>query len=148
MAGTESLLDDYLKKSRETRERIERSEVVRRVEAVFDELQLPWQRDDDAWVVSSDLGVIHSGLDDDEEVLTFHQIVHPMDKADKKEGEYYSALLRMNMGSTGACFAMYEDDYGQRSIVVVGRIAATSLDAPEVALTLESVFRMLSAYDQ
>jgi hypothetical protein len=61
--STESLLSEYLSKARETQERAEHSDVVKRIEEIFDELKLPWKRDADDWSIGSDVGEVMAGLD-------------------------------------------------------------------------------------
>jgi hypothetical protein len=85
--GTESLLSEYLTKTRAAQHRAEHSEVVQRVEAIFDELGLPWQRDEDCWAINSDVGEVMAGLDDDEEVLSIWQVLFRLNKSAKKNGE-------------------------------------------------------------
>ena len=145
--GTEDLLGEYLAKSRATQERLEHSEVVSRIEAIFNELKLPWQREGDSWVIHADVGMVHAGLDDEEKVLTIHQFIHDLTKPAKKQGEYLYALLRQNASTTGACFAIFEQDSGPPSIVILARISAPTADAEEIALALENVFAYSALYD-
>ena len=65
----------------------------------------------------------------------------------KKMGEFYGLLLRQNYFTTGACCAIAEDEGSPPVLLILARIAATSLDTAEVALTLESVFSMSAAFD-
>lgn len=146
--GTESLLNDYLSKSRATAERAERSVIVQRVEAVFDELKLPWRRAEDGWEIDSDVGPVRAGLDEDEEVLTFHQIINELTGPPKKQGELLFSLLAANASTTGACFAIFEGEALPKALLaIVGRIAAQKLDSEEVALTLRSVFDLSSLFE-
>jgi len=143
--STESLLDEFLSKSRAARERSEHSAVVKRIEDIFDELKLPWKRDDDCWVITSNVGEVMAGLDDDEEVLSFWSMLFTLSKPAKKSGELYAAMLRANIRTTGACYAIKDDpEGGNPNVLVLGRISSESIDAPEVALTLSSVFALVS----
>lgn len=145
--GTEHILEEYLAQSRASQDRLEHSEVAKRVEAIFDELKLPWRRDDDAWAIQADVGRVEAGLDEDEKVLTFHQIIHDLTKPAKKQGDYFYALLQQNFRTTGACFAIFEPDSGPPSILVLARISAPTADTQEVALTLESLFALSALFD-
>lgn len=141
--GTESLLNEYLANARAQAERLESSEVAKRVEAAFEELKLPWRRDGDGWEIASDVGVVAAGLDEAQEVLTFHQMLGELTKPPKKMSDLLYNLLVANFGTTGACFAIFEPESGGPPVLAaLGRIAAESVDPGEVALTLESLFRL------
>ena len=99
--GTDALLSEYLTRSRDGAAKIQRSEVAQRIESIFYELKLPWQRDGSAWSIDSDVGRVMAGLDDDEEVLTFSQYINTLAKPDKKNGEFLGALLREYYWTTG-----------------------------------------------
>ncbi len=146
-AGTESLLSEYLKNSRAGGEKLQRSEVAQRVERIFEELKLPWQRRDGRWQIDSDVGQVSAGLDDDEDVLTFSQVINELSKPDKKSGEFYGALLRQNFYTTGACFAVMDDGDGNPLLLILGRISANNVDTNEVALTLQSLFELSAVFD-
>lgn len=149
--GTETLLDEYLSKTRAHHEHAERSEIVKRVEEVFEELKLPWRRDSEAesvgWEVDSDLGIVRAGLDDDEEVLTLFRFVHQLEKSAKKEADYLFTLLSINSDAAGAWFAISETEELGNIVYVVSRISAQKLDPEEVALALQGIFQLLSAYE-
>jgi hypothetical protein len=142
--GTESLLNEYLAKTRAAQQRAESSDVVKRIEAIFDELGLPWRHDDDCWAINSDVGEVMAGLDDDEDVLSIWQVQFPVTKPAKKNGELFDEMLRANADTTGACFAIRQPEDGPPYVFVVARISAKSVDAPEIALTLSSVFSLAS----
>ena len=146
--GTESLLDEYLTKVR-AKETAPVTEVRQRVEAAFDELKLPWERSQEGnWAITSDVGEVRAGLDDDEEVLTFWQLIHELGRPPKKAGEYLFALLSANADTTGACFAIREMEGMDPLVFIVSRIAAQKLDPEEVALALQSVFWLSSHFDE
>jgi hypothetical protein len=142
--STESLLSEYLSNARETQERAEHSEVVKRIEEIFDELKLPWKRDADDWSIGSDVGEVMAGLDEAEEVLSFWQLLFPIAKPPKKNGELFHEMLSANAGTTGACFAISHSEGSPPYALVVGRISAKDVDPSEVALTLSSVFYLAS----
>lgn len=142
--GTESLLSDYLTKTRATQTRAEASATVKRVEDIFAELELPWKRDDDKWLIQSDVGEVYAGLDDDQEVLSFWSLRFEIDKAPKKSGELFWEMLCGNAATTGACWAISVIEGSPPVALVVARISAEAVDPPEVALALSSVFRLAS----
>ncbi len=148
---TEDMLNGYLSKTRARDERIARSEVIQRVERVFDELSLSWQRHSDGdgtdWDIDSDVGVITVGLDDDEEVLTFAHYIHVLQKSPKKSADYLYSLLTFNADAAGACFAIRESEELGAIVYVVGRLAAQQVDPGEVALTLANMLDMLGLFE-
>jgi hydrogenase maturation factor len=90
------------------------------------------------------------GLSEDEEVLTLWQPIHELGGSPKKKADYLATLLRVNAGTTGACFCLdtlYEND-DTEWVLIMARIAAQQIDKEEVELTLESVFRMSALYEQ
>jgi hypothetical protein len=146
--GTEELLSAYLTKTRATADRAERSAVTKRVHELFAELGLQATSENDVWAIASDVGTVYAGLDDDEEVLSFWQVINTLSSPPKKLGEVFYALLCANADSTGACFAIRRpDDGGEPYFFIVGRIAAQKLDKEEIALTLTSVFHLSSMFD-
>ncbi len=147
-SGTETQLGDYLANSRAAAQKVEQTDVTKRVEELFGELNLPFTRTGGDWDISADVGTVSAGLDEDEEVLTFSQFIHPLTKPDKKQGEYFGVLLRENISSVGACFAVFDSDSGDPSqVVILARIGAKSLDPNEITVTLESLFRLSALFD-
>ena len=149
--GTEALLNEYLSKTRERQEHAERSVIVKRVEEVFGELQLPWRRDSEsdslAWEIDSRPRDCAAGLSDDEEVLTLFRFVHQLEKSAKKEADYLFTLLSINSEAAGAWFAISETEELGNIVYVVSRISAQKLDPEEVALALQGIFQLLSVYE-
>lgn len=144
--GTEDLLADYLSKSRQNKERSETSIAHSRVQEIFDELNVPWRQEDDVWVLTSDVGEVYAGLNDEEDVLSIWQFPVSFTKPPKKLGEIYHSLLSMNADSAGAWFAVRTIG-GENMLMIVGRIAADQLDPEEVALTLGTVFSLASTFE-
>lgn len=142
--GTESLLGEYLEKTKAAESKALSSETIKRIESIFDELGVPWKRDDDVWVITSDVGEVRAAVDDDEDVLSFWQLQFPLDKHPKKNGELFDELLRMNADSAGAAWAVKLFDDGTRYVIAISRIAAQNIDPPEVALALSAVFDLAS----
>ncbi len=103
-------LAQYLTEVRRDRtESATASEVASRVEAIFDELQLPWSKEpgQESWKIASNVGTINAGLDDEHEVVTFSQFIHDWTGKAKKEADYMQTLLRLNRHTGGACFAIF-----------------------------------------
>ena len=101
--------------------------------------------------IESDVGTIRAGLDDDHEVLTVWQLIHPLRDNVKKSADYLLALLTMNMGAKGAWFAINEVGEGrniERWVVLVSRLAVPTLDKGDLALALESLFKLSKLYDE
>jgi hypothetical protein len=143
--GVEEGLSDYLQSVQPP----QRGEVEERVEGIFQALALPWTRDRENWQIDSDVGLVMAGLDEDKDILTFFQVLGPWDSSKpKKQADLMQALLRMNSGSSGACYAIFGDAaQNDERLMIVARIAAKSIDKEEVALALTSLFEMSRVFD-
>lgn len=78
-SSTADHLAQYLTKVRRDRaDSTTASGVASRVEAVFEELQLPWSKEPggESWKVASDVGTVNAGLDEDHESADL-LAVHP-----------------------------------------------------------------------
>lgn len=143
----ENPLDQYVSKVRETSSQRPRGEAEERVESILTELQVPWTTDPagDLWTVASDLGDVLVGLSDDDSILSIWQLIHPLKGKVKREAGYLAALLRINEQTRGSCFALTEVG-DEEWVMIVARLAATSLDKEELSLALEDVFASLKLY--
>jgi hypothetical protein len=99
--GTESLLDDYLVKVRSAQASLEGSAIRQRVHEIFDELRLQYRVEEEIWQIESDVGPVQAGLSEDEDVLSFWQVIHELKAKPKRSGEYFHALLSANADMTG-----------------------------------------------
>ena len=147
--SAEDRISQYLTTVRST---VTPTAAVERVESVFTELGLPASRqaEGDVWEIPTDVGSITAGLDEDQEILTVWQLIHPIQEPPKKRADYLWALLSMNMSATGAWFAIHEVGEGrsaERWVVIVARLAVPTLDKGDLALALESLFRLSKIYD-
>ena len=124
------------------------AEIEDYIESLFDELGLPWSKEGFGWTIRADVGAVTAGVSDDGDLLTFFQPIHQLQKPPKKSGDYLAALLRVNMGTTGACFALDDDTAGGKDeLVIVARIAAPDVDKGEIEAALGSLFRMSALFD-
>src|ERR1700751_4228374 len=81
-------------------------ETAKRVESLFNELNLPWTERAGVWEITADVGLVLAGIDEEGGMLTFWQSIHPLGGPPKKKADYLSELLHLNMGTEGACFAL------------------------------------------
>jgi hypothetical protein len=135
-------LDSTRKKSEKQSPRIEQ------IEQIFQELDLPRNREHGGWLIETDVGPVRAGLDEDGKVMTFWQTIHPLKGSPEEEADYLTTLLKINAQTIGACFAIDETEEGEPDwIMLIARISAEQLDKEEVALALEGLLRMSALYE-
>lgn len=144
----EDKLSQYLQTVKQDRgDSVSATEGARRVEAIIDELQLPTIKEDPSvWRIDSDVGTVRVGLDDEGEVLSIWQMIGSIDGRAKKHADLFEEMLRINRGTQGSCLAL-DDIGGERWIVVLARLWATTLDKPEFAMAIEDVFATSKLFD-
>ncbi len=150
MSG-EDAVERYLTRlNRERRQSGARPEVRARIEALFDELRLPWRREGRGWAIDSDGPAVRASLGERDEVLALYRLVHDWRPGPRRRSpDYLERLLRANAASNGACFAILDegnvdDEEGgsEAILVVVAHVPTAAVDGEEIALALESAFRL------
>jgi hypothetical protein len=141
---SESGLDQYFKIT--GRPKAETSEVARRVEQIFEELNLPWSRLGDSWAIEADIGQVVAGIDEDEDVLTISQFINDLKGKPKNNADYLYAMLCLN-ASGGSWFAVLESDGSPPAVCILSRLSAKTLDKEEVEMALESLFEKSKLFD-
>ncbi len=145
--AAEKGIDQFLKGAR-SKPRAEGGESHRRVEGIFEELELPFDHEAGGWWIDTDVGRVRAGLDESGHVLTMWQPIHQLTGGPKKNADYLATLLRINSGTVGACFCLDEYLEGEEWVLLMSRISAQQIDKEEVELALEGLLRMSALYDE
>jgi hypothetical protein len=121
------------------------------VEAVVAELNLPAIKEDSTtWRIDADVGTVYFGVDDEGDVLTIWQLLMSLKDPEKpkKHAEFFEDLLAVNRDTRGACLAIDKTfEAGQKWLMVLARLRAPTLDAPEFAMAMEDVFATSKMFD-
>jgi hypothetical protein len=140
---SESELLEYIRAS--ARNRTTDTEAVRgQVEAIFEELGLPWDRDEAGdWLIRADIGEVRAGLNESGDILSVWQVINELQSKPKQHADLLWELLRLNYVGNGAYFALHQPEDGSAPLLLLmGRLAAERIDPGEVAQTLASLCGM------
>lgn len=135
-----SRLDQFLLHARDTHEN-----VIPHVESLFDELQLPWQKDDTDWIIDSDICQIRCFLGQENRLCLYSSLGVVKEK-DKKNGEFYGSLLRENWLAQPSFLALCDLQDGSH-LLVAAVLPLDGLTKPQLANTLESFLMRYEAMD-
>lgn len=142
--GVEEDVERYLLELRRRR-REDGSEISApaRVERLFEELGLSWEREGEGWTLPTEHGPVRAELGQHHEVLTFQRHVHRF-RRNRRQARYLESLLRANTVSGGAVFAIVEEDEdeGPADLVLQRHVTVVNMDTEEFALALEALFRL------